>query len=293
MIAKELDPFYSNDKFQVAGRKAEEQMAFYLRRYFASSDEIYVINGLKIHANGESAQIDHLIIHPNGMLIIESKSVAEKIAVTADNQWIRKFGEKSTGMKSPIVQAEMQKMVFLQFAKNLDRFPNQFLGDNIQVLVAISDGGFIDWLDRMPISNVLKADQICDAAIKVIEFAAAGKPQEIIHEDALKQWFLDNTEQGKYMQIPTRNWVPWLAMFLSACNGYKDDLNTLESPDESLDDLWIHADVQTKRQIIHDLMSTNYQALWNATVTKRQKPFHWERVQNMRAMARKTGAFGR
>lgn len=273
MIAKELDPFSSTDRLQVAGRKAEEQMAFYLRRYFASSEDICVINGLKLFANGESAQFDHLIVHPNGIIIIESKSVASKITVTADNQWIREYGEKSTGMKSPIIQAEMQKMVFLEFAKYFSQIPSVFLGDNVQILVAISDGGIINWSNRPPIANVLKADQICSAAISLIN-STTSKQEDIVDSDDLFQWFLDNMKKGEFKQIPGRNWVPWLALFLSVCNEYKDDLQTLASPDESLDANWALVDDQTKRQIILELMPLNYNAKWDSTVGKWYLPFH-------------------
>lgn len=291
MIAKELDPFIGTDKFQVAGRKAEEQMAFYLRRYFATSEDICVVNGLKIFANGESAQIDHLIVHPNGIVIIESKSVASTITVTDDQQWIREYGEKSTGMKSPIIQAEMQKMVFLEFAKNLKQLPSNFLNENIKVLVAISDNGIINWSNRQPISNVHKADQICNALIAMVESAAVGKTEERIPEDALKQWFLDNTLNGVYKQIPNKNWVPWIGHFLAACNGYKDDLNILASPEESFDKLWEHADDHTKREIIHDNLPFAYTSLWDATVGRMQRSFHWERIANQRAFFLKTGSF--
>lgn len=292
MIAKELDPFYSTDKFQVAGRKAEEQMAFYLRRYFATEEDIYVINGLKIFANGESAQFDHLIVHPNGLIIIESKSVASKITVTADNQWIREYGDKSSGMKSPIIQAEMQKMIFGEFAKSLNQMPKTFLGDNIQLLISISDHGIINWSDRLPISNVLKADQICKAAIAIIENSALGKTEEYVPADAVKQWFEHNTEIGVFKRIPNRNWVPWIAHFLSACNGLKDDPITLLCPDKSLEDGWRIADDQTKRQIIYGLLPGWYSELWCAVIDKSwQKTFYVERIRNQRAMAYKTHGF--
>lgn len=291
MIAKELDPFVGRDKFQLAGRKAEEQMAFYLRRYFATSDDIYVLNGLKIFANGELAQIDHLIVHPNGIIIIESKSVASKITVTNDLQWIREYAENSTGMKSPIIQAEMQKMVFLEFAKKLNDIPGVFLNENIQLLIAISDNGIINWSNRDPIPSVLKADQVCNAATAIIEAAAVGKSEEIIHESALKQWFLDNTAIGVYKQIPSRNWVPWIALFLAACNEYKNDLDLLPCPDESMDKLWGNVDFQIRRQTIHELFPSAYATLWRSTVGKRQESFHKERLANMRASAYKSGAF--
>ena len=40
MIRKELDPFEGSGKLELAGRKAEEQMAFYLRRFFGSSVDV-------------------------------------------------------------------------------------------------------------------------------------------------------------------------------------------------------------------------------------------------------------
>jgi hypothetical protein len=45
MIVKELDPLASNDTFARAGRVAEEQMAHYLRRAFATDEEIAVFSG--------------------------------------------------------------------------------------------------------------------------------------------------------------------------------------------------------------------------------------------------------
>src|SRR5688572_14876458 len=48
VIFKELDPFSGSDKFAVAGRRAEEQMAHYLRRFFANSTDVDVLNYLRI-----------------------------------------------------------------------------------------------------------------------------------------------------------------------------------------------------------------------------------------------------
>lgn len=45
-----------------AGVRAERQMAFYLRRAFASSDDYTVLNNIRITSSGDTAQIDHLVI---------------------------------------------------------------------------------------------------------------------------------------------------------------------------------------------------------------------------------------
>lgn len=41
MILKELDPFSSADVLEKAGRQAEEQMAFYLRRAFKDEPDTF------------------------------------------------------------------------------------------------------------------------------------------------------------------------------------------------------------------------------------------------------------
>lgn len=51
MIYKELDPFQSNDKFAKTGRAAEEQMAFYFKRFFCDDSDILVLNGIRIGHN--------------------------------------------------------------------------------------------------------------------------------------------------------------------------------------------------------------------------------------------------
>ena len=63
MIIKEIDPKTGNHKMTAAGIKAEKQMAFYLKRSFGDSEEIHVINDLRLGYKGEVAQFDHLIVH--------------------------------------------------------------------------------------------------------------------------------------------------------------------------------------------------------------------------------------
>ena len=70
VIYKELDPFSSEDKFARSGRAAEEQMAFYLKCFFAHDPEIVVLNGIRLEHNGDAAQVDHLLIHSHGLSIV-------------------------------------------------------------------------------------------------------------------------------------------------------------------------------------------------------------------------------
>lgn len=180
MIRKELDPFEDTDKYALAGRKAEEKMAFYFKRFFASHPEIHVLNHIRLEANDDAAQIDHLIIHPFGMTIVESKSVHGKVQIKDDGQWIRWYGNQSKGMASPITQARLQAG-FLKDVLNRAANPKGFF-DNVplEVRVAISDEGIILWPPTGKIAEVWKADQIADMISSTVDRASKDEKKPIL-----------------------------------------------------------------------------------------------------------------
>ena len=162
MIRKELDAFDGSGKFELSGRKAEEQMAFYLRRFYGSSADVDVLNYLRIDLNGEVAQMDHLVLHPFGLLIVESKSVSDGLQITDDGQWMRWFNRKPSGMASPITQAQLQGKLLKELLNNTVKQKGFFDQVRLDVLVAISDGGTITWPKSGALPEVCKADQVPD-----------------------------------------------------------------------------------------------------------------------------------
>lgn len=63
MISKELDVFAASNSWEKNGRKAEEQIAFYLRRRFHGEKDIFVINGLRFRGLDQTfTQIDQLVL---------------------------------------------------------------------------------------------------------------------------------------------------------------------------------------------------------------------------------------
>ena len=169
MIHKELDSFSASDKFAVAGRRAEEQMAHYLRRFFASSTEVDVMNYLRIDLQGEVAQMDHLVLHPFGITIVESKSVAGSVQIKDDGQWIRWFNKQPQGMRSPVTQGKMQAMLLRELLTRTVKQKGFFDGIDIDVIVAISDSGTIQWPSSGPLPEVCKADQVPDRIMSKIQ----------------------------------------------------------------------------------------------------------------------------
>jgi hypothetical protein len=165
---KELDTIIPTDKFTQAGINAEKQMAFYLAEAFGNDSSILVLNGLRLKSKVSFHQIDHLIIHKYGMIIIESKSVTGKVFINKLGEWSREF-KSEEGMPSPIKQAERQAVFLKDY---LDECPLQIAGDfgsrrtfkdmPVDVLVAISDKAIIKRDEESPIHKVFKADQISD-----------------------------------------------------------------------------------------------------------------------------------
>ena len=179
MIVKDIDPKNTNDKLVKAGYLAERQMAFYLKRAFSDKNDIYVLNDIRLEQDGDIAQIDHLIIHTYGFIIIESKSVSSKVIVNEHAEWKRIFNTKETGMPSPIQQAKRQSTFLKSFlqANTMHAFREsiinkliskpQFTNYKFDVLVAISDTGIIE-RKNIELPEVFKADAIDEQIIKII-----------------------------------------------------------------------------------------------------------------------------
>lgn len=172
MIAKQKDPGKASDKFTQAGDEAEAQMAYYLRRAFGDAPAVHVFNDLRlVDGDGDVAQIDHLVLHPYGIFVIESKSVSGEIHVNEHDEWIRTWNGRSQGMGSPIQQAKRQiELLRKLLNKHAEELRDKRLFGKIQpgfsrcpmsILVAISDHGIIRRKGETP-AEVCKADHVCE-----------------------------------------------------------------------------------------------------------------------------------
>jgi hypothetical protein len=169
VILKDKDGPIPSNKTGKAGYEAERQMAFYLRRAFGESPDVFVFHDLRVVRNGEVGQIDHLVLHPYGFFLIESKSVTGSIEVNKQLEFVRVFGRQRKGMKSPIAQVKMQAELLQALLndqkeklrrKVLLGFVQAYFGEQrFATLVAISDGGEIKRKGCDP-PELVKADQV-------------------------------------------------------------------------------------------------------------------------------------
>lgn len=150
-----------------AGEKAEHQMAHYLRRAFGTDEAVLVLNDLRLvdpaqpeHTGADGVcQIDHLVLHPWGAFIIESKSVSDAVSIRRDgtggDEWRRVFGRQEEGMDSPIRQVERQAKFVRRF---LHPHTERLLEKKPPVIRTISKlfTGSAYWsFDAMPIQIVI------------------------------------------------------------------------------------------------------------------------------------------
>ena len=170
MIAKDYAAPATTDRFQRAGDEAEKQMAFYLKRAFGDDPAVHVFHNLRLEENDDVVQIDHLILHRHGAIVIESKSVTSTIRINERYEWLREWKGRWSGRPSPVLQARRQadflrKQLRARREELLDRalfgLVQRGLGMFVfDVVVAIIDQGMIQHQGQLP--EVRKVDQVVD-----------------------------------------------------------------------------------------------------------------------------------
>ncbi len=108
MIAKEKT-FAPRTRTERAGDRGERELAFFLERRFRDSSSVLIFHDLLIDHRDRTAQIDHLVVHPWGMFVIESKTLNGTFVVDTDGQWIMKRGRREEGARSPVAQVRFQR----------------------------------------------------------------------------------------------------------------------------------------------------------------------------------------
>jgi hypothetical protein len=173
MIVKEKKFSPSTDPRIRAGDEAEKDMAFRLGRRFGNDPKVHIINDLRIEHEGNTFQIDHLLVTPWGLFIVESKSVHCPVTIKVwddkREHWSRNFDGKTEGIDSPVLQAEEQGRLLKTFMRaNAEQMLRKMIGlvqkgfgcCPVITLVAISSSGVIDVESGTLHKSVLKADEI-------------------------------------------------------------------------------------------------------------------------------------
>lgn len=200
-ILKYKESSRTNTSRQAAGDRQEQNVAFYLRRAFKDDENILVFNDYRFIHNGEAAQIDHLIVHRTGFLVVESKSIYGEVKVNSQGEWARSYKGEWSGMPSPIRQAELQMELLRDFlGANVEQFLGKMLLGRVQQKVRFREWNVLCTVSSscilhrkgMPSAlskKVVKSEFIADEVQKVggysrLTAAISSKPHFSVEEMA-------------------------------------------------------------------------------------------------------------
>lgn len=180
MILKDKQLINAQSPTAKAGQQQEQDVAFYLRRAFKDHPKIFVINDFSFTHNGEKAQIDHLIVYPYGLILIESKSISGEVKVNQQGEWTRTLGKKWVGMPSPVKQVELQQRLLSEYLhEHREQILPKLLGFKQQpfrfrqwhCLCAVSSNSIIE-RDSMPkniSAQIVKSEFLVDKLNKLMD----------------------------------------------------------------------------------------------------------------------------
>ena len=178
MILKEKGELVGQGERTKAGHQQEKDVAFYLRREFADDPSVLIINDLRIEYNGERAQIDHLVVHPYGLVVIESKSIYGEVKVNGHGEWSRSYRGEWYGMPSPVKQAALQGALLKNLLRdNVEKFLGRFLG--LQTHISGRD-----WRTLCAVSS-----------------------SAILHRDGMPQEIADQVAKSEFVAEKVKNFV--------------------------------------------------------------------------------------
>jgi len=160
MILKELDPFLGSSQDEIAHRIAQDRMAYHLRRFFGKSEEVDVLNYLRVSADAVVTMVDHLVLHPFGMIIIERESLAEPIQIKDDGQWLRLRQDGPVEMRSPITRAYLRALSLKAFLDQKVRQKGFFDTIELDIIVAVPDTSRIRWPTTGTLPEICNTDQV-------------------------------------------------------------------------------------------------------------------------------------
>ena len=170
MVLKELDPFYGRTQEEIAGRIAQDRMAYHLRRFFGKSEEIDVLNYLRVGTGTGVAHVDHLVLHPYGLVVIERENLTARAQIRDDGQWLRWRDGAWAEMRSPITRAYLRALSLKAFLDKNVKQKGFFEGVALDILVAVPDTHAIQWPTMGPLAEVCNADQVHERVLqRVVE----------------------------------------------------------------------------------------------------------------------------
>lgn len=191
-------------------------MASHLRRAFKTDPDVFVFNDLRLVFEGEVAQIDHLVLHRGGMVLIESRSVSGEVLVNERAEWVRWTDSHHEGMLSPVEQARrheavLRAMLGAKSERLRDRTPLETERERsgldwpIDFLIVASDECRIT--REVDVPELCRVDQATGVIDAIVERRQRGhRSLNVLHDDGVQR--LSPAEMGRLVQCLSSSHTP-------------------------------------------------------------------------------------
>ncbi len=159
MILKELDPFRGNPD-DVGARIEADRMAYALRRHYRNSRDIDVLNGLVVGSGNSVAEVDHLILHGYGLLVLEREPLKGRVRIDGDGQWLVWPEGRPVRLPSPITRAYVQALMLKALLDRRVQQRGYFDQLELDVLVVVDDDCIPEWPSSGPLAEVCRREDV-------------------------------------------------------------------------------------------------------------------------------------
>lgn len=104
-----------------AGIKGEREAAFHLDGHYKDGQNNVLLHDLRFVLDGETAQIDHLVINRTGyMVLIETKNYSGDLEVNAHGEFTVRYGKERYGIASPYEQSRRHGRILGKLLERLE-----------------------------------------------------------------------------------------------------------------------------------------------------------------------------
>lgn len=103
------------------GIQGERDAAHYLDNYLADGKNNALLHDLRFHVDGETAQIDHLLLSRVGSIFLfETKNFSGDLRITEYGEFSVRYGSREYGIPSPLEQSRRHERVITKLLDNLE-----------------------------------------------------------------------------------------------------------------------------------------------------------------------------
>jgi Nuclease-related domain len=144
------------------GMEGERASAYYLDSYFKDSKNHVLLHDVRLIVDGETAQIDHLIINRAfGIYVIETKNYAGNLVINEHGEFAAEYGELKYGIPSPIEQGHRHERVLIKVLEQLQITGRMSTKPDFHHVVMLNTKATIRRppVEAFDASSVIKADQ--------------------------------------------------------------------------------------------------------------------------------------